>query len=105
MFRRRLLPLLAICALLAMGALHGSGAFASSIGDGVTLCAKGGSVSYSAAGTCKSTETELELAANGDAQAINSDVAALQADVATLEGQVADLEARVATIEAALGAG
>lgn len=101
MFRRRLLPLLSICALLAMGALYGSGAFASSVGDGVTLCAKGGAISYSPTGTCKSSETALELTANGDAKSLDGDVAALQADVATLEGQVADLEARVAALEAA----
>ena len=105
MFRRRLLPLLSICALLAMGALYGSGAFASSVGDGVTLCAKGGAISYSATGTCKSRETRLVLAANGDAQSLEGDVAALQADGVTLEGQVTDLEARVAAIEAALGSG
>ena len=100
MFRRRLLPLLSICALLAMGALYGSGAFASSVGDGVTLCAKGGAISLPT-GTCKSSETALVLTANGDAQTLDGDVAALQVDVAVLEGQVADLEARVAALEAA----
>ena len=102
MFGRRLLPLLSICALLASGALFASGALATSVGDGVTLCAKGASVSYPATGTCKSNETTLVLTANGDAQELEGDVTALQADVVTLEGQVADLDARVAAIEAAL---
>ena len=103
MLGRRRLPLLSICALLATGALFVSGAAATSVGDGVTVCVKGGSISYSATGTCKSSETPLVLAANGDAQALEGDVATLQADVVTLEGQVVDLEARVAAIEAALG--
>ena len=103
MFGRRLLPLLSICALLASGAIFASGALATSVGDGVTLCAKGASVSYPASGTCKSNETPLVLTANGDAQALEGDVAALQADVVILEGQVADLEARVAALEAAAG--
>lgn len=105
MLRRRLPPLLSICVLLATAALYASGAFASSVGDGVTLCAKGGAISYSPTGTCKSSETPLVLSANGDAKVLEGDVAALQADNAALEGQVADLEARVAAIEAALGTG
>lgn len=32
------------CLLLATGALYASGALASSVGDGVTLCAKGGAI-------------------------------------------------------------
>ena len=102
MFGRRLLPL-SICALLATGALFVSGATATSVGDGVTVCVKGGNISYSATGTCKSSETPLVLAANGDAQALEGDVAALQTDVATLDGQVADLETRVAALEAVAG--
>ena len=103
MSRRRLVPLLSICVLLATGALYASGALASSVGDGVTLCAKGGAISYSHTGTCKSSETPLVLAGNGDAQALEGEVAALQAENAVLEGQVADLEVRVAAIEGALG--
>jgi hypothetical protein len=80
-------------------------AHASSVGDGVTLCATGGAISYSPVGTCKSSETALVLTANGDAQVLEGDVAALQADNAALEGELAGLDARVAAIEAALGTG
>ena len=101
MFGRRLLPLLSLCALLASGALFASGALATSVGDGVTLCAKGASVSYPATGTCKSNETPLVLTSNGDAQELEGDVAVLQTAVADLDGRVAELEARVAALEAA----
>ena len=64
--------MLSICALLASRALFVSGALATSVGDGVTLCAKGASVSYPATGTCKSNETTFVLTANGDAQELES---------------------------------
>ena len=104
MFRKRLLPLVSISALLAMVALYASGALASSVGGGVTLCAgaKGGELRYSSDGTCGSKENKIVAAANGDAQALEGTVAALQQQAAQQSAQIAGLQQQLAQTEARL---
>jgi hypothetical protein len=113
MFRRRLLPLLSISALLATAALYASGALASSVGTGVTLCAKGTSISYSSTGTCKTAEIPVVVAANGDTQALETAVAAtLQQQAAQISGlqqqlaqQAATHQAQIVGLQAAMNGG
>ena len=96
MFRRRLLPLLSISALLVTAALYASGAFAASVGGGVTFCAKGTSISYSSGGTCKASETPLVVATNGDTQALENAVgAALQQQATGLTAVETNLNAKI----------